>query len=55
MLADRCDVDNGGCDVNAICSHDDTTYAVVCHCKSGYVNIGTGSIVACSRMLFSFN
>ena len=48
FLADACDVKNGGCDVNAICSHANGTYAVVCTCKTGYTNTGTGSTVNCT-------
>lgn len=35
---DECKVKNGGCDVNADCSHNATTNAVVCTCKVGYTD-----------------
>ena len=46
-LAEDCQVNNGGCDINAKCSHDPKTYAVRCTCKTGYVNIGVGAVVVC--------
>ena len=45
---DSCTVKNGGCDVNAICSHDSKTNAVVCTCKTGYTNTGTDPTVICT-------
>ena len=47
LFPDSCTVDNGGCDKNAICSHDKGTFAVVCTCKTGYTNVGTGATVKC--------
>lgn len=49
---DSCNVNNGGCDKNAVCSHDNTTSAIICTCKTGYTNIGTGGTVACGGELF---
>ena len=46
-LSDSCNVNNGGCDKNADCSHDKGTFAVVCTCKTGYTNVGTGTTVKC--------
>ncbi|CAF4959852.1 unnamed protein product, partial [Rotaria socialis] len=46
--SDSCTVNNGGCDPNAACSHDGTTYAVICACKTGYTNTGSGSKVVCT-------
>ena len=47
VTSDSCNVNNGGCDKYATCSHDSTTFAVVCTCKTGYTNVGTGSTVKC--------
>lgn len=47
-LVDACDVKNGGCDVNAACSHQNGSYAVVCTCKTGYTNTGSASTVNCT-------
>ena len=46
-ISDSCTVNNGGCDKNADCSHDKTTFAVVCTCKTGYTNVGTPTAVKC--------
>lgn len=47
VFIDSCRVQNGGCDANAICSHDKSTNAVVCTCKTGYTNTGTAPTVIC--------
>ncbi len=47
-IADSCTVSNGGCDSNAVCSHDGSTNAVVCTCKTGYTNTGSSSNVVCT-------
>lgn len=47
LFADSCLVKNGGCDVNAECSHDCTTNEVKCTCKTGYVQNGSGTNVTC--------
>lgn len=47
IISDTCQLCNGGCDADAICSHDPTTNAVVCTCKVGYTNVGIGSTVVC--------
>lgn len=47
MFVDSCQVENGGCDTNAICSHDSKTNAVKCTCKTGYTNTGSSSNVIC--------
>ncbi|CAF4473352.1 unnamed protein product [Rotaria socialis] len=44
----NCQVNNGECGSNATCSHDASTNAVVCSCKNGYVNSGTGSAIRCT-------
>ena len=49
-FVDACEVKNGGCDCNAVCSHDSTTYAVVCTCKTGYTNTGSATNVTCTGM-----
>ncbi|CAF3718297.1 unnamed protein product [Rotaria socialis] len=46
--SDSCTANHGGCDANADCSHDATTNAVVCTCKTGYTNTGSGSNVVCT-------
>ena len=48
LVADTCQVQNGGCDVNAICSHDGITNAVTCRCKTGYTNTGSATNVSCT-------
>ena len=48
ILIDTCQVSNGGCDANAVCSHDSNTNAVTCACKSGYSNTGNTSNVVCT-------
>lgn len=45
---DSCLVDNGGCHCDALCSHDPTTNAVVCTCKTGYTNTGSATNVTCT-------
>lgn len=52
ILADSCQVENGGCCGNAICSHDGTTNAVRCTCKTGYTNTGSGGNTVCTGKLF---
>ena len=48
IFVDACQVKNGGCDVNALCSHDATNNAVLCTCKAGYTNTGSGETVVCT-------
>ncbi|CAF2029959.1 unnamed protein product [Rotaria magnacalcarata] len=43
MFPDSCTVNNGGCDANAVCSHDTTTNAVKCTSKAGYTYFGSVS------------
>ena len=45
---DSCQVNNGGCDPCATCSHDAATNSVVCTCKTGYTNTGSDSTVVCT-------
>ena len=47
-LIDTCQVNNGNCDTNAVCSHDAATNAVKCTCKQGFVNVGSGKVVVCN-------
>jgi hypothetical protein len=46
-ISDRCDVNNGDCDSNAVCSHDEKSFEVKCVCKRGFVNVGVGGQVIC--------
>ena len=48
FITDTCQVQNGGCDNNAICSHDGTSNVVVCTCKTGYANTGSAPNVTCT-------
>ena len=45
---ETCQVNNGGCDANALCSYDGTKKMVVCTCKTGYTNTGSNSTVVCT-------
>ena len=46
-FVDSCLVNNGECEKNAICSHDTTTFAVICTCKTGFTNVGSDANVTC--------
>ncbi|CAF4395274.1 unnamed protein product, partial [Rotaria magnacalcarata] len=48
VLSSNAQVNNGGCDSNATCSHDASTNGVVCSCKNGFVNTGCGTTVKCT-------
>ncbi|CAF4167660.1 unnamed protein product, partial [Rotaria magnacalcarata] len=48
MFLDTCTISNGACDPNAGCSHDNTTNAVECTCKTGYTNTGVAPNVVCT-------
>jgi len=48
MCKDSCKVNNGGCDPNATCSHDSTTYACKCTCNVGFVDTGLSGTVVCT-------
>lgn len=50
LFLDSCEVKNGGCDPNAVCSHDSKSNAVRCSCKGGYTNIGCAYAVVCKGM-----
>lgn len=52
IVTDSCLVMNGGCDTNAVCSHDATTNACKCTCKTGYTNVGSGTNVVCKGEKF---
>jgi hypothetical protein len=43
-----CQVNNGGCSTNAMCSYDPKTNAPICSCTTGYINTGTNTSVVCS-------
>lgn len=45
---DSCQVNNGGCDRNAVCSRDAKTNVIECLCKTGYTNTGLGATVVCT-------
>ena len=47
---DSCQVNNCGCDLNAACSHQATTNACECKCKTGYTNIGCPCNPFCTGM-----
>ena len=47
VFIDSCQVNNGGCDTNAICSHDTMTNEVKCTCKTGYTNTTSASNAVC--------
>ena len=53
IFQDSCKIDNGGCDENAVCSHDARTNAVKCTCKTGYMNTGCSSNVICTGEEFN--
>lgn len=48
---DSCQVKNGGCDPNAVCSHERKTNEVACTCKTGYTNTSPTSTVVCTGKL----
>lgn len=43
-------MNNGGCGNFASCSHDKTTFAVICACKKGFINVGNSSKFRCVGM-----
>ena len=55
IFVDSCLKDNGGCDKDAACSHDQATNAVKCTCKTGYTNTGSESNVTCKGNTFRSN
>lgn len=48
LFIESCQVNNGGCGVNAVCSYNPKTNAPICTCKAGYVNTGTNTSVVCT-------
>ena len=48
LFSDTCQVNRGGCHINAVCSHETTSNAVQCICKTGYTNTGTASNATCT-------
>lgn len=53
LILDSCEVDNGRCGNHAICSHETSTFAVVCTCDRGYTNIGVAPKFLCEGFIFS--
>jgi hypothetical protein len=53
-FTDSCQVQNGGCECNSLCSHHPVTNAVKCTCRTGYVNSGTVDKVVCVGMFETF-
>ena len=47
FLTDVCSVNNGGCDINADCSHAVGSDACICKCKSGFTNTAATGPVVC--------
>lgn len=47
IISEDCTVNNGGCGINADCTHDPTTHAVICKCENGYTNNGTSTSFVC--------
>ncbi|CAF4639853.1 unnamed protein product, partial [Rotaria sp. Silwood2] len=47
LISDSCTINNGGCDHNATCSHNNVTNAVECKCNVGFEDVGSGSPVRC--------
>lgn len=47
ILIDACEVNNGGCGQNTVCSHEPETFAVKCACAPGFVNVGEGDNLKC--------
>lgn len=47
-ILDSCLVNNGGCGSNAVCSHESTTFAVRCACRTGFVNTGNTTNMVCT-------
>lgn len=54
-ILDSCLVNNGGCEKNAICSHDPKSNEVKCICKRGFTNTGTESVTNCTGMILVFD
>ena len=48
IFSDKCEVNNGDCGPNAVCSHDSLTNAATCTCQTGYINTGSQSNVVCT-------
>ena len=53
MVSDACQVNNGDCDANALCSHEPTTNQAICTCRPGYADTGSDSRVICTRTSLS--
>lgn len=55
LFKDKCEVNNGGCGLNAICSHDPQTFEVICACKPGFTNPGTTAQIVCKGRQSEFS
>ncbi|CAF1306219.1 unnamed protein product [Rotaria sp. Silwood1] len=55
FISDSCTWYNGGCDVNAECTHRDADFAVVCGCRKGYTKVGTEDVVKCKDSCYENN
>ncbi|CAF4451310.1 unnamed protein product, partial [Adineta steineri] len=44
----ECEVDNGNCPYNSVCSHDAKTFATICSCKVGTTNTGSKHKLVCT-------
>ena len=47
-VVDVCQINNGGCGTNALCSRDSKTNIAKCTCKPAYVDTGSQSRVICT-------
>ena len=47
ISSETCKVNNGGCDVNSICSYDSDKQAIRCTCKVGFVDVDQSQVVVC--------
>lgn len=47
FFSETCKVNNGGCDVNSICTFDANNGGVKCTCKVGYTDVDQSQVVIC--------
>lgn len=47
MHLEICKVNNGGCDVNSVCSYDGDKKQVQCTCKPGFTDVDPSPVVVC--------
>ena len=52
IVVDICSVNNGGCDINADCSHAAGSDVCICKCRPGFVNTATTGPVVCKGNAF---